>query len=631
MVNPLPKSHSEFLPRLIQDDNLVLFVGAGISRQALPTDGSKRRLPLWSDLAEDVARRVGDDLKNYNGNVLDFFDSIEANIGRGELEEAVRASIQHELFLPSNTHTEIAKIPWNCIVTTNYDNLLSKVLSEPSPVSEEADYDWLSRQPESRPKLIHIHGTLSRPHTLTGRDYISWDEKHPRAYSFLENVALNKTILFVGYSFSDPHLKHGLLPWILKAMAGRGKRHFAWMWDVTPEQKKLLDKRDMIDVFSINKDADWSLSFEQICASIQQTSRATKKQKKNNDDKKIDKGEQDTAIVNGYKLFFYRNQSGISSRLLGRETGIDPQIINNIEQVKTTTGAGPNCFKRLDRSSLSRIEHALGCIGRLEFGRSDDFLAKYIMFYKVNKHSKQKQYNATQKLDFLADTKAVVFDFGGTLSRSSSQLSTWERMWLSVGYSTADAGHYHRRFVAKQIDHQQWCDATATKLRERGFSKAHLQKIIDDIEPIEGLAETLSTLHEQGTAIYIVSGSIKQIIVEIVGQKLFSMFNEVKSNEILFDDNGVIKSIKGHDYDFEGKSDFLKHVIAEQKCSPLDVLFVGNSLNDSWASRSGVRTLCVNPADVDFSNTFVWSDYIREMKDLREILPHAARRPPPSN
>jgi phosphoserine phosphatase len=218
----------------------------------------------------------------------------------------------------------------------------------------------------------------------------------------------------------------------------------------------------------------------------------------------------------------------------------------------------------------------------------------------------------------------VVFDFGGTLTRSASPLSTWERMWAAVGYSTADAGNHLRRFVAKKITHQQWCDVTAMKLRERGFSRIHLQEIANGIKPIDGIRETLVRLRDQGTNLYIVSGSVKEIIVEILGEN-YSLFSEIRANEVNFGEDGIIKSIKGHHFDFEGKAEFIRRVINDQGCSPLDVLFVGNSLNDTWSSQSGARTLCVNPADVDFTNTFVWTDHIRVMSSLTEILSYTRR------
>jgi SIR2-like domain/haloacid dehalogenase-like hydrolase len=547
MADVIPKATISMLVDLLKTNQLVLFVGAGISRQAPTLDGSDRHLPLWNELANEVGRKFGDDLTNYNGNVLDLFDSIALNNGRGPLEEAIRSAVPHDEFQPSNVHFAIAKLPWDIVVTTNYDNLLDRALHEPNPIVEERDFDWLSREPPARPHLVHLHGNIHTPHTLTWTDYTEWVQNHPRAYSFLQHVALNKTILFVGYSFSDPHLKEGLLHWLQKAMAGRGKRHFAWMWEVSPEQINLLRGQRKIDAFPIVADEEWGAAFEQLGAAAGVPGLVYSRRRKFVGPTTADFDE-NIAIVNGYKLFFFRNQRQWSSRRLAKESGLDAQILNNVEQVKAISS--PNCFKTLARSDLSKIERALGCIGKLEYGNPDDFLAKFIMFYKVNKLSKRRRYGSTRPLDFRPDTKAVVFDFGGTLTRSSSQLSTWERMWTSVGYTTAAAGQYHRRFIAKQITHQQWCDMTATRLAERGFSRSHLRNIIEGIKPIEGLRDTLRALSDQGTALYIVSGSVKEIIVEILGPDLYTLFTQIKANEIRFHQDGTIQSIRGHQYDF---------------------------------------------------------------------------------
>ena len=197
-------------------------------------------------------------------------------------------------------------------------------------------------------------------------------------------------------------------------------------------------------------------------------------------------------------------------------------------------------------------------------------------------------------------------------------------MWESVGYTSIDAGDFHRKFLSREISHQEWCDITAKKLRERMFSKAHLEEIISHIKPVSDIKETVWSLKKQGTSVHIVSGSIKDVITSVIGD-VYPEFSSIKSNEAVFDENGIIESISGTKYDFRGKARFIKLIIEELDCSPLDVLFVGNSLNDSWAAEAGARTLCVNPADVDYSNTHVWSDYIKEMKSLQEILPFARR------
>jgi phosphoserine phosphatase len=192
-------------------------------------------------------------------------------------------------------------------------------------------------------------------------------------------------------------------------------------------------------------------------------------------------------------------------------------------------------------------------------------------------------------------------------------------MWLKAGYTIADAGALHREFSIRRITHREWCAKTCSALRERGFSHTHLLEIIAGIEPVEDLVPTLKKLHSQGIQLFIVSGSVREIIASVLGET-YKLFSEIRSNEILFDEQGIISQIRGHDFDFEGKDKFIRHVARDEvHCEPLQVLFVGNSLNDSWASRSGARTLLVNPSNVDYTDTATWNDCLREMKSLHEI------------
>ncbi|MFO1113400.1 MAG: SIR2 family protein [Rhodospirillales bacterium] len=231
MAGPLPEQHAQILAQKLADGQLALFVGAGLSRQAIAKDGSGRKLPLWIDLATQVAAACSEDLATYSGNVLDLFDAIVFGQSRFALEEAVRRAIDDGGFEPSAAHAALAPLPWAGIYTTNYDGLLGRVLND-TPVAEEEHYDRLQRADGQRPQLFHVHGTLEKPHTLTREDYRLWPETHPRAYRDLESVVLNKTVLFVGYSLSDPHLADGLLPIVRKITAGREKRLYAWMWQI---------------------------------------------------------------------------------------------------------------------------------------------------------------------------------------------------------------------------------------------------------------------------------------------------------------------------------------------------------------------------------------------------------------
>ena len=315
------------------------------------------------------------------------------------------------------------------------------------------------------------------------------------------------------------------------------------MWNAQPDEIKLLDKRDSITVTSIRENSDWTTAFRQLRETATQKEKTVRRHKPiiSHNHNFLDAGNK--AVVNGYKLFYYRQFSGLSLKKISHSSGVDVRTINNLEQVKTGSSTGPNCFKTITREELAAIEQSIGCIGKLEYGQPDDFLAKFIMFYKVNK-TIAKNKSRIKQLDFFPDTKAVVFDFGGTLTRTSSNRSTWEKMWEIVGYTSSDAGHYHRLYIADKIKHQEWCDITANELRKKGFSKEHLQQIISTIKPMQGLTDAINELRRQDTMLYIVSGSIKEIILEVLG-KCFSDFSDIKANEIAFDEQGIIKSIRG--------------------------------------------------------------------------------------
>jgi SIR2-like domain len=267
MPGPVPEQHAALLAQKLADGQLALFVGAGLSRQALARDGSLRKLPLWAELAERVAAACHEDLATYGGNILDLFDAIVYGKSRFTLEEAVRRAIDDEAFDPSPAHEALATLPWAGVYTTNYDDLLGRVLKE-KPVAEDDHYDRLQLPDDRRPRLFHVHGTLDKPHTLTRDDYRLWPETHPRAYRDLEAVVLNKTVLFVGYSLSDPHLADGLLPRVRRITAGREKRLYAWMWQVPPSQVQLLDRRDKIEAIQIERDEDWAAAFRQLSACL---------------------------------------------------------------------------------------------------------------------------------------------------------------------------------------------------------------------------------------------------------------------------------------------------------------------------------------------------------------------------
>jgi hypothetical protein len=263
MSEPLPDQHAQILADKLYDGQLALFVGAGLSHLAKGADG--RRLPLWKGLADQVAATCHEDPHSYR-DLLDLFDAIEYGQDRMTLEEAVRQALADRGFEFSDAHLALKDLPWAAVLSTNYDALLARLLDE-QPVYEEQDYDRLALASDRQPCLFQIHGTLDRPHTLTRENYRLWPEKHPRAFRHLEDIILNRTVLFVGYSLSDPHLD-SVLATVRETTKGREKRLYAWMWKINTGQKALFDRRDKIEAISIDIEADWAQAFQQVAACL---------------------------------------------------------------------------------------------------------------------------------------------------------------------------------------------------------------------------------------------------------------------------------------------------------------------------------------------------------------------------
>jgi HEAT repeat protein len=260
----LPPDHARQLAQRLLDGHLALFVGAGISRLAPRQDGDVQRLPLWRDLSCLVAERCHEDPASYRDDPLELFDAIVYGQERAALERAVREILDDRPFGLSDAHRALASLPWSAILTTNYDGLLARLLEE-RPVGSEDGYDRLSGS--DSPRLFQIHGTLDTPHTLTREDYRLWEDSHPRAYRHLESLLLSGTILFVGYSLSDPHID-SLLATVRKITRGREKRMYAWMWQTAEAQVKLLDRRDKIEVVSIAEENGWAQAFAQLAETL---------------------------------------------------------------------------------------------------------------------------------------------------------------------------------------------------------------------------------------------------------------------------------------------------------------------------------------------------------------------------
>ncbi len=216
-------------------------------------------------------------------------------------------------------------------------------------------------------------------------------------------------------------------------------------------------------------------------------------------------------------------------------------------------------------------------------------------------------------------TQVVVFDFDGTLTSGKTNKTTWESIWMNLGYSLNLCQDLHMQYDRGEITHSEWCKITEKKFRERNLHRDVVDELASKIKLMKGTRATFHELQKQDIRIYIVSGSIHSIIRRVLGN-LNQYIEGIKANQFRYNQSGFLTEIVGTKYDFEGKAEYITKIALELNISVNDILFIGNSLNDRFAYISGARTLCINPKLTDATNRDVWHDCIQTCDSLTEIF-----------
>ena len=185
-----------------------------------------------------------------------------------------------------------------------------------------------------------------------------------------------------------------------------------------------------------------------------------------------------------------------------------------------------------------------------------------------------------------------------------------------LGYDAQECRDLHKQYDKGDFTHQEWCDRTAEKFIEKKLTRQQMLELAKKIKLISGCKKTLQVLKEKNIKLYIVSGSIKDIIESVLGN-VHSYFTEIKFDT----ETSILNKIIGTKYDFEGKANYINYIANRLEIATSDILFIGNSNNDMWAYQSGANTLCINPTLTNYHDDTIWHNTIVECKNLSEILP----------
>mgnify|MGYP003362086040 CR=1 FL=1 len=204
-VTQSDRDTEDFLTKFLKEldeNNAAIFVGAGLSKSAGYVD--------WSGLLADVARSLGLDVTKETDLVrLAQFHINENATNRQQLSQLLIDEFS-DLKEPTNNHRILARLPISTFWTTNYDRLIEKALEAAGKrVDSKYTKDQLAITKRGRDAVIYkMHGDIEHPNqaVLSRDDYEKYYQTHGPFVTALSGDLVEKTFLFLGFSFTDPNL-----------------------------------------------------------------------------------------------------------------------------------------------------------------------------------------------------------------------------------------------------------------------------------------------------------------------------------------------------------------------------------------------------------------------------------------
>ena len=184
--------------------NAAVFIGAGFSMSSGYVN--------WQELLKGIVTDLGLDPKKEH----DLVSVAQYSVNKaGGNKNALTRTILHNIGVsknPTRAHQILANLPIHTFWTTNYDNLIEKSLEQAKKVPDvKHSLEHLSITWPNRDAVVYkMHGDVRDPTNavISKDDYEKYPFKMGQFASLLKGDLIEKTFLFLGFSFTDPNIDY---------------------------------------------------------------------------------------------------------------------------------------------------------------------------------------------------------------------------------------------------------------------------------------------------------------------------------------------------------------------------------------------------------------------------------------
>lgn len=192
----------------IRSKEIVVWAGSGISKYC--------KLPVGSELVEIIRNKMSIDEKKKCENIFSLPEISQkyVNYRSNSKNELIKILINVFDIKLKNVHYHklLTEIPFiTKIVTTNFDRAFETANFYDIQVIYN-DFQIPFQNQIDKIQLFKIHGDINHQNSIiiTEDDYIQFYEGKldTPLWIAIKSIITNYSILFIGYSFSDPHIKY---------------------------------------------------------------------------------------------------------------------------------------------------------------------------------------------------------------------------------------------------------------------------------------------------------------------------------------------------------------------------------------------------------------------------------------
>ncbi|CRD50721.1 SIR2 family protein [Stenotrophomonas maltophilia] len=197
-----------------------VFVGAGMSVAA--------GFVNWKGLLKEVAAELGLDVDRETNLVALAQYHLNERNNRSVLNQKILAEFTEDQQLTTSHHV-LARLPIGHYWTTNYDRLIETALVQEQrrPDVKFSVEQMKLGKPGHDAIVYKMHGDVEHPESaiLTKDDYEGYFREHEHFVTALSGDLVQTTMLFLGFSFTDPNIDY-VLSRVRVTLRKKPKNHY---------------------------------------------------------------------------------------------------------------------------------------------------------------------------------------------------------------------------------------------------------------------------------------------------------------------------------------------------------------------------------------------------------------------